>query len=83
MTTKSEVLRELQNGEGCLGKAAGAEPVFVLRAQDMFAPAIVERWAALVEGQNKPASKHKIAEARAIAHEMRAWQCRNTQKIPD
>src|ERR1700730_449746 len=41
--------RELAaKGEGCLGKAADDEPVFILRAQDIFAPDLVREWADLI-----------------------------------
>ena len=66
------------------------EPTFVLRAQDKFAPSIIERWAAEVERENgcrigpeADKTKQKIREARALAHQMRAWQELNRSKIPD
>ncbi len=67
------------------------EPVFLLRAQDRFAPNVVEFWAEHVEamtrgnlGENIEKTKAKLAEARAIAHEMRAWQERTGRaKVPD
>ena len=79
-------------GKGCLGKAADDEPVFVLRAKDQYAPEIVEAWARavslgsinLVSGSgNVDASSTKIKEARALAHQMRAWQAINGCKRPD
>lgn len=65
-------------GEGCLGKAADDEPVFVLRAQDMFAANLVEQWAELAEGRRCP--PEKVAEARELAANMRTWPSR---KYPD
>lgn len=66
------------------------EPTFELRAQDRFAPEILERWADLVErsvfnsiGENSDASKKKALNARALAHTMRAWQTLNHCKTPD
>lgn len=66
------------------------EPTFTLRAKDKFAPKLLEIWASEVEravvGDVSSAadrSKAKASEARALAHEMRAWQERNTCKIPD
>jgi len=66
------------------------EPVFILRAQDKFAPTLIERWAAEVENANKDRAgewaektERKVKEARSLAHEMRAWQALNPPKIPD
>ncbi len=42
MGTKHE---ELNNPNGCLGKADDAEPIFILRAHDMLAPFLVRQWA--------------------------------------
>ncbi len=79
-------------GLGCLGRAADDEPVFILRAKDRFAPELVENWAALVERATSATvsgtgtvegSRAKIKEARALAHNMRAWQEMNTSKTPD
>ncbi len=46
MATKSEELQRLARGEGCLGKAADDEPIFILRGQDLLAPSPVILWAA-------------------------------------
>lgn len=82
MTTKNEVLAMASTGEGCLGRAAPSEPVFVLRAQDQFAPALIESWAAKVDvAKGAPTTKAK--KARALAHQMRAWQELNSCKVPD
>ena len=69
------------------------EPVFTLRAQDKFAPAVVEWWADCVEahlhnslsdaGGPVDRGRRKIVEARALAHTMRAWQVLNNCKVPD
>lgn len=74
MAIKSEELKT-----GCIAKAASNEPVFVLRAQDKLAPALVRQWASKAEvfGQCPP---EKIAEARALADAMEAWPAR---KYPD
>lgn len=66
------------------------EPVFVLRAQDRFAPEVIEFWASRV-GQHVAGSigdlpdktKRKVSTARAKAHLMRAWQELNRSKTPD
>ena len=42
----AKIERELAAvGKGCLGKAADDEPVFILRAQDMLAADLVDKWA--------------------------------------
>lgn len=87
----AEVERDLAaRGLGCLGRAASDEPVFILRAQDMLAPQIVEAWADDLEaatrdeiGVRRSWYDRKVREARALAHEMRAWQELNRKKLPD
>jgi hypothetical protein len=66
------------------------EPVFVLRAQDQFAPQVIEYWASLVAGavantvsSKADATKQKVVRARALAHTLRAWQTLFGAKIPD
>ncbi len=62
----------------CLAKLHPDEPYFVLRGQDVLAPAIVRRWADRArEADVDPA---KIAEADRIAYDMERWQAR---KVPD
>ena len=65
-------------GEGCLGKAADDEPVFVLRGQDVLAPDLVDLWAA--RAQVNGCGPEKVAGARELAAKMRAWAPR---KYPD
>lgn len=63
-------------------KVAPDEPVFILRAQDMTAPGIIEVWADnidSIQGKRTP----KTIEARGFAKEMRDWQARNHAKVPD
>jgi len=50
MATKQQTLEAAARGEGCLGRAADDEPVFVLRAHDRIAPAIVRQWAEKARG---------------------------------
>lgn len=66
----------------CLDKAADDEPVFVLRAQDRFAPDVVEHWAVLVQTRNGGRPTPKTTEARQLAKAMRQWQ-RVEQVDPD
>lgn len=67
-----------------------AEPTFELRAQDRFAPAVIEFWCDQVErsvamsvGDKADATKRKVKLARAKAHMMRAWQATHFCKTPD
>jgi hypothetical protein len=62
----------------CLSKLAPDEPYFVLRAQDLLAPELVEAWA--VEAALNGCAEDKVADARAIAAAMRKWRKR---KMPD
>lgn len=77
-------------GRGCLGKAADDEPVFILRAQDTFAPKVVEFWAERVAQAaannglpDEDATLSKVREARDLARDMRTWQAINFVKVPD
>ena len=65
-------------GEGCLGKAADDEPVFILRAQDSLAADLVEKWA--IHARSLGCGNDKVQEAFALAEEMRRWPVR---KNPD
>lgn len=65
-------------GEGCLGKAAPDEPVFILRAQDALAADLVELWAIRARSAGCPVDK--VREANDLVEEMRKW---HTRKYPD
>jgi hypothetical protein len=71
--TKDEVLALAAEGRGCLGRAFGDEPVFVLRAKDPAAAMVVRIWCQLVRslGLHEP---DKTAEAGRIADDMEAWR---------
>lgn len=57
------------------------EPVFLLRGQDVAAPAAVEAWANLAYANG---ADSKIVEAaREQASDMLLWQATVRQKIPD
>ncbi len=73
-----------------LDKVPADEPVFILRAQDVYAPSAIIAWSALVGApvNGKPASDAsliKAVAARQLAEEMRAWQEKHylKAKIPD
>lgn len=70
---------EITNPNSCLSKAAPDEPIFVLRAQDVFAASLVREWANRAwkpDGSNSA----KIAEARELADWMDKWP---KKKVPD
>jgi len=80
MGTKQQEMKD-----GCFAKAALDEPLFVLRAQDKAAPALVRKWA---DDFNKYHTKRgtkgrelakailKHTEALEIADAMDAWHAR-------
>lgn len=83
---KREELDLANNEEGCLGKAADDEPVFILRAKDVLAPIAVRRWADMLEAASHPDDRprrDKAMEARKLARDMEAWSLANGGKIPD
>ena len=57
------------------------EPVFLLRAQDMLAPNIVDRWAD--KAVEEDADPNIVEAARNHAAAMRKWQVAHESKIPD
>ena len=75
----AKIERELAAaGKGCLGKAADDEPVFILRAQDMLAADLVDKWANEANALGCPWDK--VHEAKELAQAMREWPRR---KNPD
>jgi len=58
-----------------------AEPVFLLRAQDVTAPEVVEYWA--YKAKHAGASLEVVKSAREQAEAMRRWQRNFDMKIPD
>jgi len=69
----------IQDPENKIGKD---EPVFLLRAQDKFAPMVVNLWCALVAsaGKNPTLAEHV---AKTVIHPMKEWQKENKSKTPD
>ncbi len=66
---------------GTLSKCTPDEPVFVLRAKDVLAPAVVRIWAQIARLYNVPLRKR--VEAMDLATEMESWQASNGSKTPD
>lgn len=69
------------DGIPCYIKAAGDEPLFVLRSQDKLAPEIVREWAYRALAAGVP--EDKVAEARRCADDMEDWQITHRSKVPD
>lgn len=57
------------------------EPVFLLRAQDVVAPATVEWW--VIQARQHGALPEIVKAAEAQARVMRKWQREHKVKIPD
>lgn len=57
------------------------EPVFLLRAQDVTAPDVVEYWA--IKARAFSAKENIVKAAREQAARMREWQREHGMKIPD
>jgi hypothetical protein len=81
MWTKKDAMEAAARGEGCLGKAADDEPVFILRGKDAMMAITIEAWAAYVDGVGGRGTKS--IEARKFAEEIREWQSVNGCKVPD
>jgi len=71
---------ELSEPRSCLNKAAGDEPVFVLRAKDPLAAQTIRHWATMAEGYHEP---KKIKEAFELADAMDSWRNPPTQVAPE
>ena len=73
--------------DSCLEKAKPGEPLFVLRAQDLSAPGLVELWADLARErltiEETSSTKAKIEEAYKQAAAMRRWATEHGGKWPD
>lgn len=74
----------------CLQNVKDDEPIFVLRAQDRFAPMLVKQWAMRLlqeigkaDTENDAARIQKAREALKCADEMEMWAEANGNKIPD
>lgn len=76
-------MNRIQLIEYLTGKVPEDEPVFALRARDMFAPAVIRVWTTLCHASNNKAARTKAAEVEKFIDEMTAWQERNGKKVPD
>lgn len=82
MQTKKQVLEAAARGEGCLGRAADDEPVFIVRGQDVTMPNTLEDWANRVERLNN-GNNEKTLQARRDAMDVLRWQSTHPTKVPD
>jgi hypothetical protein len=76
MASKREELLLLEQGKGCIGKAADDELIFTLRAQDRCAPTAIRAWASMAHELGTPVAK--INEALILANQMELWHVRKT-----
>lgn len=75
MATKRE---ELADPNSCFNKAGDDEPVFVLRAKDRVAPAVVRDWAHRAKGAGVH-DDEKVKEAMDHALRMEEWRAKNVR----
>lgn len=57
------------------------EPVFLLRAQDVCAPAALDRW--IQAAEDAGVDEEMIATARVHLKRMSLWALENGNKVPD
>lgn len=67
---------ELNSPISCLNKAGPDEPLFVLRAKDRLAPAVVRHWAEISRWLGAH-EEEKTDEAFALANAMIEWRRAN------
>lgn len=77
---------EIETAVSCLNRAEDNEPIFVLRANDEHAPAMVATWARdYLESKGgwlkaTPDQRCKYAEALDIADHMRIWKMQQLKR---
>jgi len=79
-----------KDAKAYLEKIPEDEPVFILRAKDIYSPAAIAAWAGLVQApiEGKKASGASIRKAQEAMYDakmFRAWQAvnKNKVKVPD
>ena len=75
---KAETIEAALRGEGCLGRAADDEPVFVLRAKDPCMAAIIDRWCGLAPEYHE---REKIEQARTEINDVNRWRRKNGYRV--
>jgi hypothetical protein len=82
---------EIDSPNSCLSKADDFEPLFVLRANDPLAPALVRLWAneyflSKKRTQDTPLTDRQMAkytEAKTLASQMEAWKAEQAALTDD
>ena len=79
--TRTAQVRDLRRAfaELRLDRIHPGEPVYVLRAQDLHAPAVIRHWADLAQQRGTPMTK--VASARLVAQDMETWASANRTKV--
>ena len=78
MGTKADLVKDLQDGTGCIGRTADDEPGFLICARDPLGGSIVRNWASGAIAHR--VNPDKIADALRIASAMDAWHREYTAK---
>jgi len=73
------MLKRDEAAHGSFARAADDEPLFVLRAQDVTAPAVIRMWCE-INFFNPNCAPERLKEARLLALAMEQWPNR---KLPD
>lgn len=71
-----------KRNDRCLQNAKPDEPIFVLRAQDTFAPIAVQYWIDMAKSAGGT-PVDKINEAKQLVQRMYEWQAKHGSKVPD
>jgi|GEM_PF-2505710 len=71
----------VKEGKSILNRCKPDEPVFILRAKDLLAPAMVELW--IAAGIAFGVEQEKVEAAKFLAKQMRIWRETNNPKLPD
>ena len=83
MATKREELAMLVLDQGCLGRAADDEPLFILRAQDRAMVPTIRSWIEHALAAGTPAESPKLLEAAAYLRRVEIWQATHSCRAPD
>ena len=75
-----EKFNRIQDPENKIGVD---EPVFLLRAQDIYAPDTLRYWADRVASGGRHPNLSLAEDIRIHAEQMETWQQKNGMKIPD
>ncbi|KKM72801.1 hypothetical protein LCGC14_1416920 [marine sediment metagenome] len=76
---RNDYNKRIQDSENII---PSAEPVFLLRGQDVFAPIVLDIYATLVDESSTP-DDSIVMNTRKHAEAMLQWQLKNKRKSPD